>query len=66
MNLLCEDYRKAKLNRQRVRGGYCNRYYEAQARAERYWKEGLPPSKLRIGELPQVHLLKHRTLQGAD
>ena len=61
MNLLCENPTNARLNRERVEGGYCNEYYDSQTKKMKGWQWGKrPPKELRIGELPYLDLGKLR------
>ena len=54
-NLMCDDLELARLNRERVAKGYCNHFYDEQAKALAQWEwGGKPPVGLILGELPYV------------
>ena len=57
MNLMCDDLECARLNRERIKAGVTNRYYDEQAHilAQWQWCEP-PPADLVLGELPIVDL----------
>lgn len=60
MNLMCDDQDKARLNRERVKQGVGNDYYDQQARCLAQWTEDKPPENLVLGELPVVGLKQIR------
>ena len=52
-----DDLERARLNRERVKEGYCNEYYDQQARICAQWHSGeRPPCNLMLGNLPEVNL----------
>ena len=55
-NPMCADLEQARLNRERVKEGYCNAFYDKQANILAQWSFGSkPPSSLILGGLPQVN-----------
>lgn len=60
-NPMCPNIEEARLNRERVKEGYCNTFYDQQANIEAQWAYGaLPPRSLVIGALPVVCLKQIR------
>jgi len=52
---MCNDLDKAKRNRERVKQGYGNQFYNRQAYAVAQWQFGeFPPKSIILGELPYV------------
>ena len=52
-NLMCEDPELAQLNRDRIKQGETNQYYNQQAHAVAQWQLGEPaPGGVVLGELP--------------
>ena len=46
---------KAQQNRERVKDGYCNEFYDRQQRLCMLWTiGGKPPKELVLGELPEA------------
>ena len=56
-NPMCNDLDNARLNRERIKRGVTNQYYDEQANilAQWLWCEP-PPADLVIGELPVIDL----------
>lgn len=60
---MCDDLEQAKLNRQRVKEGYGNAYYNQQRRAIEQTPADEPlPSTVATGELPYI-TNNHRQLR---
>ena len=50
---MCEDTNNAKLNRERIKQGATNQYYDEQAHAVAQWRPGeLKPESVILGSLP--------------
>ncbi len=54
LNLMVDNLDNARDNRERVREGYCNQFYNEQARCLAQWTDKKPPENLVLGELPYV------------
>lgn len=56
MNAMCDDLDSAKLNRERIKRGETNLFYEGQAHILAQWHDGdEPPCSLIFGTLPEVN-----------
>jgi len=52
----CDDLEQARLNRERVKQGYGNEFYDNQSSCLAQWHLGdLPPKELILGSLPEVN-----------
>ena len=64
MSLMCENPEAAQKNRERVKTGYGNRYYEQQAHAVAQWGlEQSKPESVMLGELPVLDRISNNKIE---
>jgi len=52
-DFMCDDLENARLNREHIKGGSTNDFYEEQRRSVAGWRVGEPcPKSIVLGELP--------------